>query len=137
MRKFTFLSLLLLSGSALANSLTLTVSDIRNSQGTVRVQVLAGEAAFKDEAPATAGVIVPARVPTVTVVINDLPPGDYAVRVMHDVDGDEQLSRNLLGLPTEPWAFSNNATGTMGPPSWKQAKFPISENTDHQIRLNH
>jgi uncharacterized protein (DUF2141 family) len=32
-----------------------------------------------------------------------------------------------MGIPTEDYAFSNNAMGNMGPPSFEAAKFQVSE----------
>ncbi len=35
------------------------------------------------------------------------------------------MDKNLLGIPTEDYAFSNNALGKMGPPSFESAKLAI------------
>ncbi|MBL6715485.1 MAG: DUF2141 domain-containing protein [Pseudomonadales bacterium] len=56
----------------------------------------------------------------------ELPGGTYAVGVFHDVDGDEALSKNFLGIPKEPFGFSNNVRGRFGPPSFKDASISIT-----------
>ena len=61
----------------------------------------------------------------VTVVFHDLAPGAYAVSVYQDADGNGKLTRNFVGLPTEPYGFSRNARGTMGPPSFDDAKLDL------------
>jgi uncharacterized protein (DUF2141 family) len=38
-----------------------------------------------------------------------LPAGDYAFAVYHDANGNGKLDRNGVGMPTEDYAFSNNA----------------------------
>lgn len=58
-----------------------------------------------------------------TVVLKDLPAGGYAFVVLHDANSNGKLDRNLLGVPTEDYAFSNDALGKMGPPSFEQARF--------------
>ncbi|KAK0348276.1 hypothetical protein LTR94_037884, partial [Friedmanniomyces endolithicus] len=50
-----------------------------------------------------------------TAAFDGLPDGDYAVRAFHDVNGDGRMNTNPFGMPTEPYAFSNNARGNMGP----------------------
>ncbi len=36
------------------------------------------------------------------------------------------MDRNLIGMPVEPYAFSNDAVGNFGPPTFEQAKFKVS-----------
>ncbi len=72
----------------------------------------------------------------ITVEFLDLPFGEYAVKAFHDEDADDDLDTNFLGIPTEDYGFSNNARGTFGQPSWKDAKFLFNtENQTMEIRL--
>lgn len=78
-----------------------------------------------------------AQVGKVRVSFTNLPEGDYAVSVVHDVNSNGKLDANLIGLPTEPFGFSNDAAGNFGPPSFEQAKFRLG--MAHQtvsVRLN-
>ena len=60
------------------------------------------------------------------VTIGALPTGKcYAVGVHYDVNGNGKLDTRL-GLPDEPFAVSNNATGKMGPPSFQASAFLIT-----------
>ncbi len=59
----------------------------------------------------------------VIVQFHGLPAGDYALKAFHDLDGDGEMDTNPFGLPTEPYVFSNNAVGNMGPASWERARF--------------
>ena len=34
-----------------------------------------------------------------------------------------ELDSNFLGIPTEDYGYSNNASSWFGPPSWEKAKF--------------
>ncbi len=56
-------------------------------------------------------------------VIEDLPFGEYAVSVHHDVDGNGKMERHWYGKPKEPTGVSNDAPAKMGPPKYKKAKF--------------
>jgi uncharacterized protein (DUF2141 family) len=66
-----------------------------------------------------------------------LPAGTYALRVMHDRNGNQTLDSNLVGMPTEPWGFSNNAAGSFGPPGWDDARFELGDDQRQTITLNH
>ena len=39
------------------------------------------------------------------------------------MNGNQELDRNLIGIPTEPFGFSRNARGSFGPPSFEQMEF--------------
>ena len=81
-----------------------------------------------------AAVAVPASGPVVATFEN-LPAGDYAVKAYHDVNGDGQMNTNPFGMPVEPYAFSNNAVGNMGPARWDRAHFSVSGETAQTITI--
>ncbi|MBU1346918.1 MAG: DUF2141 domain-containing protein [Alphaproteobacteria bacterium] len=64
-----------------------------------------------------------------------LPHGDYAVKAFHDTNGNGRLDANPFGAPIEPYAFSNNARGNMGPASWDRARFTVSGDTAQTISI--
>ena len=70
-----------------------------------------------------------------TATFENLPAGEYAAKAFHDVDGDGEMDANPFGMPTEPFAFSNNAVGNMGPARWEQARFTVTGATAQTIRL--
>lgn len=74
---------------------------------------------------------------TATAVFEGLPVGDYAMKAFHDVDGDGEMDTNPFGMPTEPFAFSNNAVGNMGPAGWDRASFPAAGAVAQSIDLAH
>jgi uncharacterized protein (DUF2141 family) len=59
------------------------------------------------------------RVPT------ELPPGDYAVSVYEDLNGNHKLDHNILGIPREPVGASNNPAARMGPPRFTDCSFHV------------
>jgi uncharacterized protein (DUF2141 family) len=94
------------------------------STGAVMVALYDSEAGYAS-GRSVARTAVPASGPAVAVFEN-LPAGDYAVKAFHDVNGDGEMNTNPFGMPTEPYAFSNNAVGNMGPASWERARFAVS-----------
>lgn len=103
------------------------------STGRVLVALYDSEAAWRAERPA-ARAAIEATAPVVAV-FRDLPAGDYAVKAFHDVDGDGEMDVNPFGVPVEPYAFSNNAVGNMGPASWERARFAVAGDVAQTIRI--
>lgn len=119
-----------------AAELTVRIDGIPEGGGALMIQVLDSEEAFRDGTTAAASLILPATAPSVTFSTTALPPGTYAVRVMHDRNGNQALDSNLVGMPTEPWGFSNNAAGNFGPPAWNDARFELLDSESQTIQLN-
>jgi uncharacterized protein (DUF2141 family) len=115
--------------------LTLTIANISGSEGQIMIAVLGSEAAFNGDEPPAAQIILPARAPDISVTTDALEPGRYAIRVMHDRNGNGELDTNLVGMPTEPWGFSKDARGSFGPPSWRAASFELQDASTQQITL--
>ena len=64
----------------------------------------------------------------VQVVFKDLAEGDYAISTFVDENSNRRLDTNAIGIPTEPYGFSNDASGNFGPPTFEQAKFVVGKN---------
>ena len=120
-----------------ANSLTIAIENIEQNEGRIMLQILSGEAEFEGRAEPTAKMILRARAGQMRISTSSLPEGHYAVRVMQDINNNDELDTNFVGLPTEPYAFSNNAVGNFGPPQWKDAKFWLSDSVVQKINLIH
>jgi len=71
--------------------------------------------------------MVPAKKDGVTVTFKDLPEGEYAVSLFVDENGNGKMDANAMGIPTEPYAFSNDAMGNFGPPTFEQSKFSVGK----------
>ena len=120
-----FIAPLLAANLASAAELTVQIEDVKSSEGQLTVAVYNSSDTFLKK-PLT-GVRTQATTEGKTLVIKDLPPGEYAIVVMHDVNQNGKMDKNFLGIPTEDYAFSNNAMGKMGPPSFDAAKFQLPE----------
>ena len=113
------------SAAALAgtHSVTVSVGSVEGDDGDIRVALYSTREGFDAREP-IASASEPAAAPTVTVSFENLPDGDYAVMLFHDVDGDETLDRNLLGVPREPWTGSLNGP-VFGAPGWDDVRFEV------------
>ena len=110
----------------------LTVSKVRSAEGVVLVAVFADEESYQTQETLAARARIPAAEGSVSTSLCSLPPGTYAVSVFHDVDDDEVLDTNRIGVPTEDFGFSNGAKARFGKPSFDKVSFPLD--TDHPDR---
>lgn len=58
---------------------------------------------------------------TTRIALLALPAGRYAVAAFEDTSGSGKLRKSLAGIPEDPYGFSQDATGILGPPSFDQA----------------
>jgi uncharacterized protein (DUF2141 family) len=57
-------------------------------------------------------------------VLRDVAPSRYAVAVFQDLDGSGSMERSRLGIPLEPYAFSNDA-GRVRKPTFEAAEVSV------------
>lgn len=60
----------------------------------------------------------------------DVPFGEYAVAVSHDINGNGSLDKNFFGYPSEPFGFSNNFKPKLSSPDFSDCKFTFSQNNN-------
>src|ERR1700754_4822616 len=121
---FAALSLAALAASA-QTKLTVTIENIKNEKGSIRLGVFDKEDDFLKKA--IDGRVVKANGDKVTIVFDKLKPGKYAISVIHDENENTELDTKALGIPKEGIGFSNNVMGSFGPPSFEKASFTISD----------
>lgn len=99
-----------------------------DAEGTLRLALCPTEIAFDTDKGST---LHTARAggSTVRLRVAGSAPGTYAIKVFHDVNDNGKLDTNWLGIPTEPYGFSNDAMGMFGPPSFEQASFKVGAGT--------
>ena len=102
--------------------LTVQVSDVKAGQGTIMVAVYTADGFLKKPVKGSGAA---ADTAGNTIVFKDLPEGDYALAVYHDANSNGKMDSNMMGIPTEDYAFSNNAVGKFGPPKFDAAKFSL------------
>jgi uncharacterized protein (DUF2141 family) len=115
--------------SAASASLTLRFIGLKSSQGAVMVALYSDQAAYESSAAgsdtATRTAKLEIKDGTALTTLGGLPPGQYAIKAFHDLNGDAKLNTNLFGIPTEPVAFSNDAPVHMRAPSWQETVFLV------------
>jgi uncharacterized protein (DUF2141 family) len=141
---FALLMVVNLPAIALAPSpcpgMHVTILNIRNSTGTVACALFESPVGFPTEflRSATHVMVLKIRKTQARSDFEDIPPGTYAIGVIHDENMNGKLETNWLGIPTEGYSFSNDAKGVVGAPSFSAASFPYDgQNLDLTISLHY
>ncbi len=115
-----------------SETLILTVEGIREHTGVMGIVV------YNSEAGRNSGQAVAMAQPEVdsdqvVVKFDGLAEGQYVINLFQDVNGDGKMNSNMFGIPTEPYAFSNNAKGNFGPAKWKDAVFTVGAEVNAHV----
>ena len=111
------------------DSLTVHLTNIKGSDGNVVVLLYDSADTFM-QTPVQTATVSPDSA-TATVTFADVPYGTYAISILHDKNGNDEMDMRSNGMPDEGYAFSNGA-GAMGPPSFSTAKFAFASNKRSQ-----
>lgn len=116
------------------------ILNIRNSTGTVACALFDSPKGFPKEYLrfATNIMIIKIRKSQARCDFEDIPPGRYAMAVVHDENMNGKLDTNWLGVPTEGYGFSNNAKALLSAPSFSAASFRYDgRNINMTMKLNY
>ena len=107
-------------------TLVVDMDGFPDSDGYAMVAVYESESAYKEGAPRAAEARIKVVDQKARAELKGLSYGTYAVAMYHDRNANGKMDKNAMGIPKEPYGFSNNARGIMGPPSYKKAKFELN-----------
>ena len=117
--------------AARADILTVTVDNVRDARGHVRIGVctkaefLGESCRFHAVIPSAAGQVV-ARIP--------VQPGTYAVAAYQDSTDAGHLRRSFLGVPRDGTGFSRDPSLRFGPPSFADSAVTLGPG-DHALTV--
>lgn len=108
-----------------AATLSVRVDGVSDKGGNLRIGLFDEQTFPVRGSKPINGRIVPATVGTMTVAIEGIEPGTYAVKVLDDENANGKMDFKLGFMPGEPYGFSNDAKPSAGPPPWDAAKIEI------------
>lgn len=114
-------------------TLRIEVASFENTKGVLRVCVTDQKDDFLKSCAFSK--IVTVEDDTVSLKIENIEKGNYAVSVYHDENNNGILETGgVFGIPVEPYGFSNNPTMTFGP-SYKKSVFKMTSDKNISIKL--
>ena len=131
MQRFFFLSIVsillgaLLSSFGSTGKVELEIIGLESNLGKVYVNVFNGAEGFpEDKTLAFKSLVFSIENRTVRAEF-DLPPGDYAIGVFHDVNNNDKVDTNFIGIPKEP--LGSSSYQKKGRPNYENSKFVVLE----------
>lgn len=117
-------------------TITVEISNVKNAKGNLLL-ALFNSAESYDQEERFKSKVQKAQTGKVKITWEAIPVGTYAFKIFHDENDNKSVDTNFFGIPSEGYAFSNNAKGTMGPPAFEAAKFDLKQNIIQTIKLNY
>ena len=107
--------------------LGVSVRDVRNDTGHLRLGVFDRDDGFpRSREGAILWRSIPAATESPTFELT-LPPGKYAIVILHDENGNKRHDRNWLGVPVEGYGVSNNPKPKLRAATYEEAVFTLPE----------
>lgn len=113
----------LIAAPAVAGDVTVTLNGVEARGGQILAS-LNGPDTFLRGAGEYGVVVSGDQAGTITLVFQDVAPGEYALSVMHDENGDGRMGMSPMGMPEEGFTFSNGAA-MQGMPTYGAHKFTV------------
>lgn len=120
-----------------ALNVTVRVKGIKDQSGQLIALLFRDPDGFPENGDAAEQTRVVEEIPSgqpAEIQFGKLSEGTYAITVLHDENGDEQMNRSLLGVPKEGYGISTNPSLSMGAPSFENASFTLTE--DRTLTVN-
>ncbi|QKG57972.1 DUF2141 domain-containing protein [Hymenobacter sp. BRD128] len=107
-------------------TVTVVVSALASTQSVVKLNFYNAADKFLQKDQQAFRVVVKPEGKTEISVPVELTPGEWAVALTQDTNNNDKLDKNFLGIPTEPYAFSNNVRPRFAAPKFEECKFMVS-----------
>ncbi len=117
-------------------TLTVVVDGVNQLGGNVGLLLFNSSKGWaEDRSAALKDITVPAHPGIVTIEVPGLVAGEYAVALVHDVNMNHKLDKNMLGYPKEQWGLSNNPHATLKTPSYNSCTFKLAGNMEIHVKM--
>lgn len=117
-------------------SLDATVRAVRVGDGTVHCALHNSADHFPNASPIIGGSVMAAPdAASVTCLFEDLPPGDYAISVYQDENGNGELDYNAFGAPKEGYGASRNELPGASAPTFEDNKVALADGEQLELEI--
>jgi uncharacterized protein (DUF2141 family) len=125
-----------LTGTARAADLEVEVQGLASTEGHLLVAVFADAQNWLRKPVAVQRAVAATAVAgKLTIQLSGLPEGPLALSIIHDLNGNGRLDMNPVGMPMEPFGFSNNAAGGFGAPRFEDAVLSSASGSRVAVKL--
>jgi uncharacterized protein (DUF2141 family) len=112
-----------------------TVGKLRAPKGNIACRLFFQEKSFPRGTESTIRKSVRVSGDFARCVFENVPPGTYAMTVIHDENDNGKLDKNFIGMPTEGYGVSNNKTHATSAPVWSECKFVVEAGKKRELSI--
>ncbi len=127
--------MLLCASSTVTHHLTIEVSFAKAMKGKVMLGIYREKDQFPKQDTRYKWLVITPHGTSAVGVFTDLPKGKYAVAAYLDENKNLYLDKNMVGYPSEPFGFSNNARVKFSAPTFEEAAIELHSDRKIQIKL--
>ena len=112
-----------------AQTLEVSITNIRNTKGQLYVAIFNNDQSFKVEVPVFGKKYAKADIQNKTYrLVIPIPPGEYGLSILDDENSDGKMNYRFVGFPLEGFGFSNYKHRGIRKPRFKQFSFQVAIN---------
>lgn len=115
--------------------LNLNIQNLSSETGALIIGLYAPTDEFLGENQCSVCESIPVSENTTSYLIKDVPAGEYAIAILHDTNGNNEMDFNFIGIPKEGYGFSNNPRSRMRQPTYEETKFTMNKNKELTIKM--
>ncbi|MEL7120946.1 MAG: DUF2141 domain-containing protein [Bacteroidota bacterium] len=114
--------------SATKGTLSIEIENIKTSEGTIWLGIYDSEKNFLVKEQAIVEGYEVNQSGNMLIEIDGLDFGAYAIALFHDQNGNGVMDQNILGIPSEPFAFSKKPKSKWRKPKFSEVSFHFESN---------
>lgn len=107
--------------------LVLEVDNISSTEGVIWVGIYDSPSSFLVKEKAIVEGFSIEKQGKLEVTFPEMSYGTYAIALFHDINNNGELDRNFIGIPSEPFAFSQRPRSKWRLPRFEEVKFKFRD----------
>ncbi len=132
MKKIIFLFLVSVNLFSQEFKINLQINNVKQNKGKIFIAVYNKAESYKKQVP-DIPIIIESKTNPLSIELS-IPKGDYVFSVFQDINNNNKLDTNLVGMPKEPVGISN-FDGKGIPGTFKKLNMKIDKDTKVTINL--
>jgi len=118
---------------AKSGTVTVKITGIKEIKGNILIGLFNKSKGYPDIGKEYKGIAIKLKSKSVTYTFTDVPDGEYAIAVVHDINNNGEVDYNFFGMPQEMYAFSGGEC--IGKPPFDKAKFKLKGKYTIKLKL--
>jgi uncharacterized protein (DUF2141 family) len=119
---------------AKAGTVTVQITGIEKIKGHILIGLFNKAKGYPDIGKEYKGIKIKVTKKNLTHTFIDVPPGEYAIGVVHDINNNETMDYSFVGWPQERYAVSGKPH-SIGRPTFEKAKFKVKDKYIAKLKL--